>query len=60
MWEKKKKKILTSEASLVATDCPGCLFQLKANLGEASHPFRIYHTAELYAKAIEKISSKQT
>jgi Fe-S oxidoreductase len=59
MWEKKKKKILKSEASLVATDCPGCLFQLRANLGEASHLPKIYHTAELYAKTIGKISREQ-
>jgi Fe-S oxidoreductase len=57
MWEKKKKKILESEASLVATDCPGCLFQLRANLGKESHPFKIFHTAELYAKIIKQISS---
>lgn len=56
MWEKKKKKILKSEASLVATDCPGCLFQLRANLRNESHPFKIFHTAELYAKVMEQIS----
>jgi iron-sulfur cluster protein len=60
MWEKKKKKILKSEVSLVATDCPGCLFQLRANLGKESHSFKIFHTAELYAKIIEQISSQQT
>ncbi|NIO49203.1 MAG: hypothetical protein GTN73_07185 [Candidatus Aminicenantes bacterium] len=60
IWEKKKKKILKSEASLVATDCPGCLFQLRASLRKESHPFKIFHTAELYAKVIEQISSQQT
>jgi L-lactate dehydrogenase complex protein LldF len=60
MWEKKKKKILKSDASLVATDCPGCLFQLRANLGEAGHLPKIYHTAELYAKVMEQISKEQS
>ena len=54
MWEKKKNKILKSQASLIATDCPGCLFQLRANLRNESHPFKIFHTAELYAKVMEQ------
>jgi iron-sulfur cluster protein len=60
MWEKKKKKILESEASLVATDCPGCLFQLRANLRKESHPFKVFHTSELYAKVMEQTSSQKT
>jgi L-lactate dehydrogenase complex protein LldF len=60
LWEKKKKKILKSGASLVATDCPGCLFQLRANLGKESTPYKIFHTAELYAKVMEQISSEQS
>lgn len=60
MWKKKKQKILKSEASLIATDCPGCLFQLRANLRNESHRFKIFHTAELYAQVIEQISREQT
>ncbi|MGD8534298.1 MAG: (Fe-S)-binding protein, partial [Candidatus Aminicenantes bacterium] len=48
LWEKKKKKILKSGAEYIATDCPGCLFQLKANLKEKRHPLKIFHTAELF------------
>ncbi len=55
-----KEKILKSEALLVATDCPGSLFQLRANLEKESHPFKTFHTAELYAKVMEKISRQQT
>jgi Fe-S oxidoreductase len=36
---RKKKKILKSEASLVTTDCPDCLFQQRANLEKESHPY---------------------
>jgi iron-sulfur cluster protein len=60
IWEKKKKKILKSQASLVATDCPGCLFQLRANLGKERHPFKIFHTAELYARVMEQTSREQS
>lgn len=65
LWEKKKGKILKSEAEFIATDCPGCLLQLKANLRKASHPFKIFHTAELFdretrppAKKTEEIELK--
>lgn len=50
MWEKKKEKILKSGVELIATDCPGCLLQLKSHLTAESLPFRIYHTAELFAE----------
>ncbi|MGB2765015.1 MAG: LUD domain-containing protein [Candidatus Aminicenantaceae bacterium] len=60
LWEKKKQKILKSEASLIATDCPGCLFQLKANLKTEKQPFKIFHTAELFAKVLERFSKKES
>ncbi len=50
IWEKKKQKILKSGVRLIATDCPGCLLQLKSHLTGESLPFRIFHTAELFAK----------
>ncbi len=55
-----KEKILKSEALLVATDCPGSLFQLRANLEKENHPFNIFHMSELYAKVTGKISSEYT
>lgn len=54
MWEKKERKILKSGAELIATDCPGCLFQLRSNLKNKSKAFKIFHTAELCAKALER------
>jgi Fe-S oxidoreductase len=56
LWEKKKKEILESGASLVATDCPGCLFQLRAGLGTGAPTVRIYHTAEVFAEHLEQTS----
>ena len=53
-WEDKRKKILASGATLIATDCPGCVFQLKANLKKEGKKFRVVHTAQLCAEAAEK------
>ena len=58
LMEKKKQNILKSQTSLIATDCPGCLFQLKANLKKEGKDFRIFHTAELYAKALKHTKEK--
>jgi len=55
-WEKKQKKIQTSGARLIATDCPGCVFQMKANLGKLGKNYKIVHTAELCAAAARKNS----
>jgi len=54
IWEKKKGKVLASGIRLVATDCPGCLFQLKSGLKVQEIPFEIHHTAELVARTIQK------
>ena len=59
LWEKKKKKILQSKASLIATDCPGCLFQLKSNLQNQGRPFKIFHSAELFSQSMERDSGRQ-
>lgn len=58
MWNAKKKKILKSGAELIATDCPGCLLQLRANLKEEKPPFKIYHSAELYDQTTRPTSEK--
>jgi iron-sulfur cluster protein len=59
MWEEKKKKIIKSGSELVATDCPGCLFQLKTGLKEEIPPFKIFHTAELYDRVAKQTSKKR-
>lgn len=56
MWERKKKKILENQANLIATDCPGCLFQLRANLKKEDRDFKILHTAELCSEALKENS----
>ena len=53
LWNKKKKDILTSRASLVATDCPGCLFQLRSGLQTEGQPVRSHHTAEIFADLLK-------
>jgi len=54
MWEKKRKSIMKSGAGIVATDCPGCLFQLRSNLKKESRPFNILHSAELFDRETKK------
>jgi iron-sulfur cluster protein len=57
-WEKKKRIILESGVREVATDCPGCVFQLRASLKKEGD-FKVYHTAELYARAGAGISGSK-
>jgi iron-sulfur cluster protein len=59
LWEKKKKDILNSGASLVATDCPGCLFQLRSGLGAKDRRVRSRHTAEVFADLLEQTAPPQ-
>jgi len=53
LWKKKKREVLASGASLVATDCPGCLFQLRSGLAAESETVRSHHTAEIFAQLLE-------
>ncbi|MFP4081792.1 MAG: LUD domain-containing protein [Candidatus Aminicenantes bacterium] len=54
LWEKKKQIIEKNKHPLVATDCPGCLFQLRAGLKEGENAFKAFHTAELFARVMEQ------
>ena len=56
LWKNKKKEILESQASLVATDCPGCLFQLRSGLKAEAVPVQSFHTAEILAQVLEQDS----
>ncbi len=40
-----------NESPLIATDCPGCLFQLRAGLKKKG--VDILHTAELFSRVVE-------
>ncbi|MBE0461809.1 MAG: LUD domain-containing protein [Candidatus Aminicenantes bacterium] len=53
IWGKKKHKILESSASIIATDCPACLFQLRSYLTKEKKSFRIFHTSEILAQSLE-------
>ncbi len=59
IWERKKQKILSNKTDLIATDCPGCLFQLRAHLRKEGGSFEILHTAELYSKSLKKQTRKK-
>jgi iron-sulfur cluster protein len=59
LWDKKKEDILKSGASLVATDCPGCLFQLRSGLKTADSTIRVRHTSEILAEFVEEASPAQ-
>jgi iron-sulfur cluster protein len=51
-WEDKKARIEASGETLIATDCPGCVFQLRSGLAGAEKSYRVVHTAELCAEEI--------
>lgn len=55
-WENKKQKIQDVGSRLLATDCPGCVFQLKAGLGGEKKKYAVMHTAEICAKELGLIS----
>jgi Fe-S oxidoreductase len=62
LWQKKGKKIQNQGITAIATDCPGCLFQLKASLGKETGLYDVFHTAELFARQLmaEKSSNLHT
>jgi Fe-S oxidoreductase len=54
LWKKKEKDILDSRARLVATDCPGCLLQLRSGFAAADASLEVRHTAELFGALLDK------
>jgi Fe-S oxidoreductase len=54
LWERKSQKIIKSEAEMIATDCPGCLFQLKSRLSGKEYALNVIHTAELLALRLKE------
>ncbi|OGD10332.1 MAG: hypothetical protein A2Y86_04120 [Candidatus Aminicenantes bacterium RBG_13_62_12] len=60
LWEKKQEAILASGASLVVTDCPGCLFQIKAKMTAAGSHLEVRHSAEVLCRAFsESLSDRE-
>jgi Fe-S oxidoreductase len=53
LWERKNQKI-TEEATMMATDCPGCLFQFKSRFSGRKNALKVFHTAELYALSLKE------
>jgi iron-sulfur cluster protein len=47
LWTKKKTKIKESGSRIIITECPGCLFQLRAGLAQEFPPFQVFHLAEI-------------
>ena len=45
--KRRLESILCTGASIVASDCPGCLLQLRGGLAKSGAPMRAVHTAEL-------------
>jgi iron-sulfur cluster protein len=50
LWKKKGKKIKNEGIATIATDCPGCLFQLKACLEGGKDSIEVFHSAELFSR----------
>lgn len=48
IWERKRQKII-EDVGVIATDCPGCLFQFRSRLSGKENAFKVFHTAELVA-----------
>jgi len=53
LWKKKEKDILNSRAQLVATDCPGCLLQLRSGLAAGDASVEARHTAEFFGDLLD-------
>jgi L-lactate dehydrogenase complex protein LldF len=53
-WEEKKARIEASGETLIAADCPGCVFQLRSGLAGSDKDYRVVHTAELCAKELSR------
>ena len=54
LWEEKKARIEASGETLIATDCPGCVFQLRSGLAGSGKDYEVVHTAELCAREIAR------
>jgi L-lactate dehydrogenase complex protein LldF len=54
MWERKSQKIKKSGTAMIATDCPGCLFQLRSRLSGRESGLKVFHTAELLALRLKQ------
>jgi len=54
LWKKKKEKIEQSQLRMIATDCPGCIFQMKSYLQKEENGYSIYHTVELLAQRLRQ------
>jgi iron-sulfur cluster protein len=59
MWEKKHQKIKKSNTTMLATDCPGCFFQLKSCLSGREDASKVFHTAELFAQGLKTREAKK-
>ncbi len=52
---KKLEKVEETGASILLTDCPGCILQLRGGLRKRGSPIRVMHTAEALAARMRKV-----
>ena len=52
-WKDKKSRVEASGQSIVATDCPGCVFQIQSGLAGNDKKYTVRHTAEIVADALD-------
>ncbi|MBN2198301.1 MAG: LUD domain-containing protein [Candidatus Aminicenantes bacterium] len=52
LWQKKEQAIRESGASLIVTDCPGCLLQMKTRLAARGKSPEVRHSAEILREAV--------
>ena len=52
MLARKLDSIVKTGVLRVATDCPGCVMQIRGGLDKAGSPIKVRHTAELLAEAV--------
>lgn len=54
LLDNKMANIEATGATVVATECPGCVMQIRGGLTRKGSPVKVMHTAELLAKARKK------
>jgi iron-sulfur cluster protein len=59
LWKKKMQKLLEHPSSLIATDCPGCLFQFRSSLNAEKEDRQAFHTAEIISRSFESQDKKE-
>ncbi len=54
LLQKKLNNLKATGASAMATDCPGCILQIRGGFEREGTPFRVRHVAEFLAERLKK------